>query len=219
MTHVTIIGGHGNIALLLAPELHASGHQVTSIFRNPDHQEDVAQTGATPVVADIAELSVEEIAALLNGQEAVVWSAGAGGGSPERTYAVDREAAIRTMDAAESAGVKRFVMVSYLGAGQDHGVPEDDPFHAYAQAKADADLHLRASDLDWTILGPGLLTFEGPSGTIAVDPETGTGSGHTSRANVALVAAHVLADPLTIKRTIDFADGDTPIEQALSSLT
>ncbi|WP_309125710.1 SDR family oxidoreductase [Kocuria sp.] len=218
MSHVTIIGGHGKVALILAPQLVRAGHAVTSIFRNPDHVADVQQTGAEPVVADVEKLSVDEIAGLLQGQDAVVWSAGAGGGSPERTYAVDRDAAIRAMDAAERAGVKRFVMVSYFGAGQDHGIPEDDPFHAYAQAKADADDHLRASGLDWTIVGPGALTLEEATGAIDV-PAGGERDGErrTSRANVALVVAAVLDDPATIGRRIDFSDGDTPIREALAA--
>lgn len=215
MTRTAIIGGHGKVALILARLLRTGGNDVTSIFRNPDHTEDVEDTGARPVVADVEQLSVAQLADLLEGHDAVVWSAGAGGGSPERTYAVDRDAAIRAMDAAVMAGAKRFVMVSYLGAGQDHGVPEDDPFHAYAQAKADADDHLRASSLDWTIVGPGALTEDEASGTIDVSPAQGDGGHPTSRANVALVVSAVLDDPSTIGKTIEFSDGGTLIADAL----
>src|SRR5690606_26338102 len=111
MSNVTIIGGHGKVALLLAPLLTERADTVTSIFRNPDHTAEVAQTGANTVVADVEQLSVEELAELLRGSDVVVWSAGAGGGNPQRTWAVDRDAAIRTIDAAERAGVRRFVMV------------------------------------------------------------------------------------------------------------
>lgn len=215
MSHVAIIGGHGKVALILAQQLTAGGHDVTSIVRNPDHTDDVASTGATPAVADVEQLSVAQIADLLEGHDAVVWSAGAGGGSPERTYAVDRDAATRAMDAAEVAGAKRFVMVSYFGAGQDHGIPEDDPFHAYAQAKADADDHLRASALDWTIVGPGALTKEEATGRIDVSTGERDGDHQTSRANVALVVAAVLDDPSTVGKKIDFSDGHMPIPDAL----
>ena len=98
---------------------------MTSVFRNPDHSDDVAATGARPVVADIERLDTDALADLLAGHDAVVFSAGAGGGNPARTYAVDRDAAIRVIDAAAQAGVKRFVMVSYFGAGPDHGVPPE----------------------------------------------------------------------------------------------
>lgn len=214
---MTIIGGHGKVALILAPLLHSRGDSVTSIIRNPEHTDDVQQTGATAVVADVEKLSGDEFAELLGGQDAVVWSAGAGGGSQERTYAVDRDAASRAIDAAEKARAKRFVMVSYMGAGQDHGVPEDEPFYAYAQAKADADDHLRASGLDWTIVAPGRLTLDEPSGKIDVVSGELDSEHPTSRANLAHVVAEVLADPSTAGRMIEFSDGETPIAEALSA--
>src|SRR5699024_12189878 len=93
-------------------------------------------------------------------------AAGAGGGNPDRTYAVDRDAAIASMDAAQGAGVKRYIMISYLGSSLDHGVSEDHSFYPYAQSKALADEHLMDSDLDWTILGPGALTDDEPVGLI-----------------------------------------------------
>jgi uncharacterized protein YbjT (DUF2867 family) len=213
MARIVIIGGHGKVALQLARILSERGDEVSSVFRNPDHSDDVAATGARPVVADIERLDTEALADLLTGYDAVVFSAGAGGGNPARTYAVDRDAAIRVIDAAAQAGVRRFVMVSYFGAGPDHGVPQDNPFFPYAEAKAAADAHLRAGDLDWTVLGPGRLTVEPASGRI----ELGTGKGEVSRADVALVVAAALADDSTIGRTIEFNNGEIPIAEALAS--
>ena len=216
MSRIAIIGGHGKVALHLAKDLTAKGHEVTSLFRNPEHTADVEATGAAAVVADVENLSTSDIAEKLTGQDAVVWSAGAGGGSPERTFAVDRDAAIRSMDAAKDAGVKRYVMVSYFGAGPNHGVPEDDSFFAYAQAKADADEYLRRSGLDWTILGPSALTLDPGTGKI----ETGPGIEGTkvSREDVALVAAAVLDRPETIGQTIEFNNGSVPVDAALDAL-
>ncbi len=212
MARVIVIGGHGRVALQLARILTERGDEVDSVFRNPDHSGDVAATGATPVVADIERLDTNALADLVAGQDAVVFSAGAGGGNPARTYAVDRDAAIRVIDAAAQAGVKRFVMVSYFGAGPDHGVPQGDPFFPYAEAKAAADAHLRAGDLDWTVLGPGRLTLDAPSGRISV----GEGKCEVSRADVALVVAAALVDDSTIRRTIEFNNGDIPIAEALA---
>src|SRR5687767_8233550 len=215
MTRIAIIGGHGKVALHLSTLLTEEGHSVTSFFRNPDHAGDVAQTGATPSVLDIENSTTAAIAEALKGHDAVVWSAGAGGGNPARTFAVDRDAAIRSMDAAVHAGVDRYVMVSYFGAGPDHGVPEDHSFHAYAEAKAAADAYLRGTNLAWTILGPGSLT-EGPgNGLIEVDPEDASTGTETSRANVAIVAAAVLEMPETIGRTIEFRNGTVPVPAAL----
>ena len=217
MSRIVIIGGHGKVALHLARILMERSdveNQVISVIRNPDHADDVSATGARPVVADIETLNTDGLADLLAGHDAVVFSAGAGGGDPARTYAVDRDAAIRTIDAAGQAGAQRFVMVSYFGAGVDHGVPEDNSFFPYAEAKAAADAHLRASDLDWTVLGPGRLTLDPATGRIAV----GAGAadkGSVSREDVALVAAAALQEPSTIRRTIDFNNGDLPIPEAV----
>lgn len=202
------------MALELTRLLSAEGHQVSSFFRNPAHIDDVASTGAEPVVADFEELDTAAIADLLKGHHGIVWSAGAGGGDPARTYAVDQDAAIRTMDAAEIDGVKRFVMVSYYGASREHGVPPDDSFYAYAEAKAAADEHLRSSSLEWTVLGPSRLTLDPPTGLI----ETGAGvvKGAVSRADVAAVVAAVLHTPTTHYRTIEFNNGATPIDEAIS---
>lgn len=204
MSRVIVFGGHGRIALLLAPLLVERGDEVTAIIRNPDHVADVEATGAAAVVADVEQLDVAALAQIIRGHDAVVWSAGAGGGSPERTYAVDRDAAIRTMDAAASAEVRRYVMVSWIGSTADHGVAEDDGFFPYADAKWAADEHLRNADLDGTILGPGTLTFDEPTGRIELDPD---GRGEVSRADVAAVIVAALREPCTIGRTIRFGNG------------
>lgn len=211
--HIIVIGGHGKVALRLARILTERGDQVTSVFRNPGHTDEVAATGAKPVTADIEQLDTEALADLLAGHDAVVFSAGAGGGDPARTYAVDRDAAIRVIDAAARANVKRFVMVSYFGAGPNHGVSPEDSFFAYAEAKAAADAHLRATDLDWTVLGPGRLTLDSGTGHIEVDKA----KGEVSRADVAAVVAAALQDDSTIGRTINFNNGEVPIAEALAT--
>ncbi|TJY66338.1 SDR family oxidoreductase [Arthrobacter sp. CAU 1506] len=213
MSRIAIIGGHGKVALHLSRILTGQGHQVSALIRNPDHAADVRDAGAAPVVTDVETATAEELTDQLRGHDAVVWSAGAGGGNPDRTYAVDRDAAIRSMDAASAAGVQRYIMVSYLGAGKDHGVPEDNSFFPYAEAKAAADEYLKSSSLDWTILGPSALTLEPATGKIQAGP--GTQGGQVSRENVAMVAAEVLAVPSTTGKVIEFINGSTPISQAI----
>lgn len=219
MTRIAIVGGHGKVAMLAHPLLVADGHEVSAIIRNPEHADEVSATGATPVVADVEALSTEEMADLLRGHDVVVWSAGAGGGNPQRTYAVDRDAAIRSMDAAAAAGVRRYVMVSYAGARPDHGVPEDNAFHPYAEAKAAADTHLKGTDLTWTILGPSGLTLDEPTGRIEVIGDEVT-KGQVSRANVAAVIRAVLAAPdVAVGRFVEFNDGHTPIDEVFRAQT
>lgn len=221
MARVTIFGGHGKVALLAAPKLVEAGHQVTSVFRNDAHTSDVAATGATARVADIETMDTAQLTELLADQDVVVFSAGAGGGDAARTYAVDRDAASRTMDAAAAAGVGRYVMVSYMGASLQHGVPEDDDFYAYAQAKAEADVHLRESDLQWTILMPATLTLEPSQGTLELVASGDTpDKAETSRDLVADVIAGVLAAPAeqVAGKDVPFIDGATPITEALKAL-
>lgn len=214
MAHIILFGGHGKIALLAEPLLVERGDSVTAVIRNPEHLAEVAATGADPLVADIETLTVPELAELVSGHNAVVWSAGAGGGNPARTRSVDHDAAIRTMEAAVSSGVHRYVMVSYFGAKLDHGVDPENSFFTYAQAKAEADEYLRRTTLDWTILGPSRLTLEAATGQIDVDAAE---SGEVSRANVAQAIAATLADGTTIGRTIRFNDGPTPITEAIQA--
>ena len=82
---ITIFGGHGKIALLLAPLLVEAGHEVTSVVRNPDHVADVEATGAAALVSSVEDADLDSLTSQLEDVDAVVWSAGAGGGSPERT--------------------------------------------------------------------------------------------------------------------------------------
>lgn len=207
--------------MLLHPLL--GGHDVGAVIRNPDQSQDVTEAGATPVVADVGSMDTDEMTTLLEGYDLVIWSAGAGGGDPERTVAVDRDAAIRTMDAAERAGVGRYLMVSYLGAREDHGVPEDNAFFTYAESKAAADAHLRASGLDWTIIAPGALSLDEPTGRIEVLGD-GTGDVQTpegrqvSRADVAAVLAAAVDRTDLNGRMIEFLNGDTPIDEALDAV-
>ncbi|MEL4356650.1 MULTISPECIES: NAD(P)H-binding protein [unclassified Luteococcus] len=214
MTKITVIGAHGKVALLALPPLVQAENQVDGIIRNPHHAPDIAQTGATPVVADVEHMSTQELTDLLRGSDAIVWSAGAGGGNPQRTYAVDRDAAIRSMQAAEAAGVKRYVMVSYFGAGPDHGISPENSFFAYAEAKSAADEHLMQTQLDWTVLRPSKLTLAEPTGRIDTAAQV---AGEVSRANVARVIAAVVAEPGTIGKVIAFNDGETPVQQAITA--
>lgn len=212
MSNVIILGGHGKVALLASPKITQEGHVLTSVVRNPDHVSEVEATGAQAVVEDMQELDVDGFRRLFDGQDVVIWAAGAGGGDKERTYAIDRDAAMRAIDAV---GERRFIMISYLGAGQDHGLSEDDDFYPYAQSKADADDHLKKSAAQWTILGPSRLTNDEETGAIGINPEEGDS---VSRGNVAAVLAEVVGRQELTGKTVEFNSGSTPVSEALDSL-
>ena len=214
---VAVIGAHGKVARLLSPLLREEGYDVSGLVRSEAHLAELADQGADGVLLDIEHASVEEIADALVDHTAVVWSAGAGGGNPGRTYAVDRDAAIRSMDAASAAGASRYVMVSFSGSDPDLRVPEDNPFRDYQDAKIGADEHLRATGLDWTVLGPGTLTTDPGTGTVNPDARFRDGD-ESPRELVAQVALAVLTDPRAFRRTLVFGAGDVPIDDWLSSL-
>lgn len=213
MARIALVGGHGKVALLAHPKLVAAGHEVTAIIRNSDHVDDVAATGARPEVADVEQLDGEQMREIFEGHDVVVWSAGAGGGNPSRTYAVDRDAAIRSINATAKAGIRRYVMVSYHGASTDHGVAEDSSFYAYAEAKAAADEYLRGAGLDHTILMPSRLTTAPTSG-ITLPAEK---AGNTSRELVADVILAAIAHDSTIGKDLPFTDGDQPVSEAVAA--
>ncbi|PCC52781.1 SDR family oxidoreductase [Brevibacterium aurantiacum] len=221
---VVILGGHGKIALMAAPKFKEAGYSVDSVIRNPDQSVEVEAAGANAVVLDIESAETDKLAELFTGAKAVVFSAGAGGGNPDRTRAVDLEAAKRSVDASAQAGVDRFVMVSYASAGVDlDRVDPDSSFYPYVQAKHGADEHLRASSLNYTILGPGGLTLEPSKGSVLLADDSGDVDGTTpdsdtrvtSRELVADVMTHVIANDAAKRETVNFYDGDTPIAEAV----
>jgi uncharacterized protein YbjT (DUF2867 family) len=214
---VAIAGGHGQVALLLERRLVESGHDAVAIIRNPAHQDDVRATGATPVVVDLEETDVDGLARAVAGTDAVVFAAGAGPGSgAARKDTVDRAAAALLADAAQAAGVPRYVMVSAMGAERADQA-SDDVFQAYLRAKAAADEDLRSRpDLVWTVVRPGRLTDDSPTGRVALGPELGPGA--IPRADVAEVLLAVLETPAADRRQFDVVSGDVPVREAVASL-
>lgn len=213
---VVIAGGHGQIALLLEKLLSERGDQAVGIVRNPDHLPDLEKTGATGVVLDLEKASVDEVADAVQGADAVVFAAGGGPNSGvARKETVDKGAAILLADAAEQAGVRRYVMVSAMGTESADPV-SDDVFQVYLRAKKAADDDLRARDLAWTVIRPGRLTDDGATGKITLDPDSDPRE--ISRADVAQTVAASLDIDATVRKTFDLLSGDSEIAAALASL-
>ncbi|MEV5711990.1 NAD(P)H-binding protein [Actinoallomurus sp. NPDC052274] len=211
---IVIAGGHGKIALLLEELLAARGDGVVGLFRNPDHAADVAATGAAPVVCDLESATLEDVAVHLDQADAVVFAAGAGPGSgAARKDTVDRAASVLLADAAERAGVRRFVQISSMGAGRPPQPGRDDVWAAYIAAKTAAEEDLRGRDLDWTVLRPGGLTDAPATGRVRLEESVPRGT--VTRADVARVIAALLDTPGTAGRTLELVGGDTPIEDAV----
>ncbi len=214
---VVIAGGHGKIALILERLLAQRGDSVAGFIRNPDHAADLQAGGAQPLVVDLEEASVAEVASHLDGADAVVFAAGAGPGSgTARKETVDRDAAVLLADAAEAAKVSRYVMISSMGAKVDASDDAGDPvFVAYLRAKGAADDNVRARKaLQSTIVRPGLLTNESGTGRVTIAEQTGHES--IPREDVAAVLLAVLDTPATAGQTFEVVSGETPIAEAVN---
>jgi nucleoside-diphosphate-sugar epimerase len=212
---VAIAGGHGKIALRLTRRLVARGEAVVSLIRNPEHAGDVRAQGGQPTLCDLERASVAQIAAALAGSSAVVFAAGAGSGSgAERKLRVDRDGAIKLVEAAASADVPRYLIISSVGAEKP---PDgDDVFSVYLRAKAQADEAVQASDRDWTIVRPGRLTDEPPTGNIRLGLEPFRGQ--VPRDDVAAVLDALLQEPRSAHRILYVNSDGMPVEQAIEAV-
>jgi uncharacterized protein YbjT (DUF2867 family) len=212
---VAIAGGHGQIARLLEGLLVERGDQAVGLIRNPDHADDLRAIGAEPVHCDL-EAAESDVEAAIQGADAVVFAAGAGPGSgSERKRTMDLGGAVKLIDAAKAQGIRRYLIVSSMGAA-DPPAEGGDTFGDYLRAKAGADEALMASGLDYTIVRPGGLTDDPGTGKVSVAPRLGRGS--VSRADVAAVLLACLQIESTIGRGFDLLGGETPIEEALRAL-
>src|SRR3954447_21922082 len=146
---VVIAGGHGKIALILERLLAQRDDSVAGFFRNPAQAADLEAVGAEPLIVDLEQASVDEVAKHMDGADAVVFAAGAGPGSgAARKETVDRAAAVLVADAAEQAGITRYLLVSSMGvesvAGGATPAGIDEVFLAYLRAKLAAERDLLA---------------------------------------------------------------------------
>jgi nucleoside-diphosphate-sugar epimerase len=212
---VAIAGGHGKIALQLTRRLGARGETVVGLIRKPEHAGDVRAAGGQPVLCDLEHASIPEISSAIAGASAVVFAAGAGPGSDiERKLTVDRDGAIKLLQAAVAADVPRYQMISSVGA--ENPSDGDDDFSVYLRAKAQADAALRASDREWTIVRPGRLTDEPGTGRVRIDLEPFRGE--VPRADVAAVLDVLLKRTSAARRILYVNAGVTDLAQELEAL-
>jgi uncharacterized protein YbjT (DUF2867 family) len=212
---VAIAGGHGNIALQLTRRLSARGESVVCLIRKPEHADDVRAAGGQPVLCDLEQAEVPELSSAIAGASAVVFAAGAGPGSgAQRKLTLDRDGAIKLLQAAVAADVPRYEMISSVGA--ENPPDGDDVFSVYLRAKAEADAALQASDREWTIVRPGRLTDEPGTGRVRIDLEPFRGE--VPRADVAAVLDDLLTQTNAVPRILYVNAGDTDVAPALAAV-
>lgn len=233
MSRIAIVGGHGHVALQLHPQLVSAGHQPVALVRKEEYRDELEALGAEVRILDIEAGQVDDFVAAFEGCDAVVFTAGGGAdGNIERKKTVDLGGAVLSVEAAQKLGIQRFVIVSAWGV--DEPLPDDTSptWKAYVEAKAGADEAVRASGLDWTVVRPGRLTHDPATGRVTVgsdadvphdDParsaDPDNANGDVTRADVAAVVVASLKDDSTIGQQFVVIGGDTPIAEAIASLS
>ena len=213
MSKVFVAGGSGRVATDLIKDLVADGHQVIAGARHPEKIVQLA--GVTPVTLDLHG-DVAKIASLMAGADAVYFVAGSRGKDLLQT---DAMGAVKTMQAAERAGIKRYIMLSSMYALQPEKWADYPALAAitdYNIAKFFADNYLiHNTDLDYTIVQPATLTEEAATDKVTF----GEGDDTTNPIpDVAQVLATVLANDNTIGKVIMMRSGDTPIDTAVKEV-
>ena len=210
---VAIAGGHGQVARRLARLLVERNDRVRGLIRKPEHADDLRADGSEPVLLDLEAAGPEEVAEAIKGADAVVFAAGAGPGSgADRKLTVDRDGAVKLLEAARSANVQRYVIVSSVGA--ESPPDDDDVFSVYLRAKAEADAAVMASDRDWTVVRPGMLSDDPGTGRALVQTDPIRDS--VARDDVAAVLAAVLHEPHAAAAVLYVVGGEQPIDDALA---
>lgn len=215
IVNVLVIGANGQIGKQIVNLLHKSDqHSVRAMVRNLEQATQWKQSGVETVVADLED-DVNAIAKAAKGCNAVIFTAGSGGKTgPDKTLLIDLDGAVKSMEAAEQLGIKRFIMISALQAHQRENWNEK--IRPYYVAKHYADRMLRASNLNYTIIRPGGLLNEPGNGKIAVAENLPRNT--ISREDVARTAVAVLEEENTYFRSFDLLSGNTPILDALKQL-
>ena len=209
---ITILGAHGKIAMHMHPMLVKNGHQVRGLIRKQEQSEELKNLGVEPVICDVEK--EDDISEAVGNVDAVVFAAGAGPGSgADRKWTVDRDGAVKLIEAAKKNGIDRYVMISAMGLDEPRG---SDVFQVYQKAKAEADEALRKSGLDYTIIKPGRLTDEKGTGLVSLAPKLERGE--IPREDVAAVLTNVLETPSLSGKTLDLISGDSTVEEAIKKV-
>lgn len=214
---VLVAGANGKTARSLVRMLVEEDHKVRGLVRKEEQLSEVEQDGAEPVLVDLEEEEVEgAVGRAVEGCDAIVFAAGAGPGSgAARKETMDYGGAVKLIEAAEKHGVRRYLMLSAMGAADPESGSEE--MRPYLSAKARADERLQSSGLDYTIIRPGSLTNERGTGRIDAAPSLGR-RGEISREDVAAIFAVTLEAENTFGKTFEALSGDTPIREAIAAI-
>ncbi|MBP1970246.1 uncharacterized protein YbjT (DUF2867 family) [Virgibacillus natechei] len=212
---VLVIGANGQIGKHIVDQLQSSNdHTVKAMVRKIEQAETLKESGIEAVVTNL-EGSVDGITEAAKGCDAVIFTAGSGGSTgADKTILIDLDGAVKSVEAAEQVGAKRFIMISAIQSNNRENWPEK--IAHYSAAKHYADRMLEASNLNYTILRPGGLLNEPGTGKIAVADSLSRGD--IPREDVARTAISALTEENTQKRAFDLISGETEIAEALKNV-
>ena len=210
---VAVVGATGRVGQEVVKDLVEKGHDVVAAARK-------ATDSTWPDGAEARDVDLHspalDIAEAIRDCDGVIFTAGSRGKDLLQT---DAFGAVKTMQAAEAAGIKRFVLLSSYMALRPtvwERVESLKGIMDYNIAKFFADEWLtRSESLDWTILQPGNLTEEPGTGRIEVDPEAG---GSNPIPDVARTLVEAFDMPNTVRRVVMMRSGDDPIAKALATV-
>jgi uncharacterized protein YbjT (DUF2867 family) len=205
--NVLVAGASGTTGRIVIDLLKKSDHYTPiAMVRKQEQVEEFEKNHVSTVHADLTE----GLSDVVSHADLVLFAAGSGG---KEVIEVDQEGAKNLTDAAKKADIKKFVMLSSMGADDPS---KNEGLKDYLIAKQNADDHLRASGLLYSIVRPGALTNEGHTGTIELKEKLGT-QGSISRADVAQTLIEVLDQNVMKNQTFEIISGSTPISQALQT--
>lgn len=214
MSKVFVIGAAGKVGSRLTTRLSSAGHEVIALHRNEQQSERLKALGATPLLGNLTELDASQLASAMASSDTVVFTAGAGGAGMELTNAIDGKGLENAVNAAQLAGVRRFLLVSAFPEAL-RGGDTSEGFENYMKVKKQADVVLASSELDWVILRPGTLV-ENP-GTGNVRAGLAIPYGEIPRDDVAAFLAELIETPQVSRVIIELTQGTTPVDVAARS--
>lgn len=215
MSKVFIIGAAGKVGRRLVKQLVGRGHEAIALHRNPEQESQLAALGATSVIGNLLELDPGQMARLMSGIDAVVFTAGAGGAGMDLTNAIDGRGLELAVAATIQAGVRRFILVSAFPDAL-RGSQSSEGFENYIAVKKRADVHLVGTGLDWVIVRPGTLLDDPGTGRIRAD--VAIPYGEVSRDDVAATLAELIEQPRVSRVIIELTQGDIPVSDAVRRL-
>ncbi|WCM60735.1 SDR family oxidoreductase [Paenibacillus polymyxa] len=212
---VLVVGSNGQIGQRLIQLLKESKeHTVRAMVRKKEQADAYEKQGVETVLADL-EGTVGSIIEAAKGCDAIVFTAGSGGKTgDDKTLLIDLDGAGKTIDAAEKAGIDRFIMVSAIQANNRENW--HDNILPYYAAKHYADRVLESSSLNYTIIRPGILLNETGTGKVAAAENIAYGS--IPREDVARAVVAALDEKHTYKRAFDLIAGDDLLADALKKI-